>query len=372
MKLSDLPDIEFVSADEQEILTYIINLYTTITGRSLAQGDPVRLFLNVITAVVIMLCNKINYTGKQNLLRYAEGDNLDHLGILVGVERIASKAAVTTTKITLSEARAVSTLIPAGTRTTAGDNVFFAIDENVTILAGETEASVSATCTIAGTIGNGYLVGQINKIVDPVPYVTAMSNTTISEGGADVEDDESLREAIRVAPENYSVAGPSGEYINIAKRASVLIKDVDVITPNPGEVLITPLLVDGGIPGQEMLNIVKNACDARTVRPLTDHVFVKAPQVVNFDVKVTYYIKRADEARSVAIQNSVTAAVAGYVLWQKSKLGRDINPDELLSLLKKAGIKRAVISAPIYTVVQNNFVAIADAVNVTLGGLEDE
>lgn len=78
MRLNDLPDIDFVSADEQEILAEIINLYTSITGRTLTQGDPVRLFLYVIVLIVVMLCNKINYTGKQNLLRYAEGSNLDH------------------------------------------------------------------------------------------------------------------------------------------------------------------------------------------------------------------------------------------------------------------------------------------------------
>lgn len=128
MKLSDLPDIEFVSADEQEILSDIIKLYTEITGRTLAQGDPVRLFLCVIAAIILMLCNKINYTGKQNLLRYSAGANLDHLGILVGAERIGAKASVTTIKITLSEVRSVATNIPAGTRATAGDNVFFAID----------------------------------------------------------------------------------------------------------------------------------------------------------------------------------------------------------------------------------------------------
>lgn len=55
MKLSDLPDIEFVSADEQEILSDIIKLYTEITGRTLAQGDPVRLFLCVIAAIILML-----------------------------------------------------------------------------------------------------------------------------------------------------------------------------------------------------------------------------------------------------------------------------------------------------------------------------
>ena len=40
MKLSDLPDIEFVSADEQEILSDIIKLYTEITGQDhLVQGS---------------------------------------------------------------------------------------------------------------------------------------------------------------------------------------------------------------------------------------------------------------------------------------------------------------------------------------------
>ena len=148
MKLSDLPDIEFVSADKQEILTDITKLYTGITGRTLAQGDPVRLFLLVITTIVVMLCNKINYTGKQNLLRFAEGNNLDHLGVLVGVERIGSQAAVTTTEITLSEIRSTATIIPAGTRTTAGDNVFFAIDQDITILAGELKATAATSCTV--------------------------------------------------------------------------------------------------------------------------------------------------------------------------------------------------------------------------------
>ena len=372
MRLNDLPDIDFVSADEQEILAEIINLYTSITGRTLTQGDPVRLFLHVIVLIVIMLCNKINYTGKQNLLRYAEGANLDHLGILVGVERIGEKSAITTMKITLSEVRDIATVIPAGTRVTAGDNVFFAINQDVSILAGTIEAEAAASCTVAGTVGNGYLPGEINKIVDPIPYVAEMVNITTSEGGSDIETDDSLREAIREAPEGFSVAGPVGEYIKIAKRASTLIVDVSVTTPKPGQVLIVPLLNDGGIPGDEMLEIVKDACNAKTVRPLTDQVIVAAPEVVKFNVIVTYYINRADETRSVAIQSGVIKAINDYVVWQKSKLGRDINPDELTSLIKKAGAKRAVITSPLFQVIAENHVAIADNISVKLGGIEDE
>ena len=368
MKLSDLPDIEFVSADEQEILSDIIKLYTEITGRTLAQGDPVRLFLCVIAAIILMLCNKINYTGKQNLLRYSAGANLDHLGVLVGAERIGAKASVTTIKITLSEVRSVATNIPAGTRATAGDNVFFAIDQDATVIAGQLDVSVAATCTVAGVLGNGYLPGEINKIVDPIPYVAGMVNTTTSEGVCVV----CVGVAFRVGAEGFSVAGPVGEYIKIAKRASSLIVDVSVISPEPGQVLITPLLVGGGIPGKEMLDIVEAACSDRSVRPLTDHVHVAAPEVVNYDLTLTYYIDRANEAKSVAVQSAVAKAVEDYIDWQKSKLGRDINPDELICLIKNAGAKRAVISSPTFRIVADNHVAIAENVNVTFGGLENE
>ena len=124
------------------------------------------------------------YTGKQNLLRYATGDALDHIGVLVGAERLPASAATTTVKITLSEARATSTLVPAGTRITAGDNVFFALEEAVTIIAGETTATGSAQCTMAGPIGNGYLPGELATVVDQVPFVASIVNTTTSEGSA--------------------------------------------------------------------------------------------------------------------------------------------------------------------------------------------
>lgn len=372
MKLSDLPDIEFVSADEQEILSDIIKLYTEITGRTLAQGDPVRLFLCVIAAIILMLCNKINYTGKQNLLRYSAGANLDHLGILVGAERIGAKASVTTIKITLSEVRSVATNIPAGTRATAGDNVFFAIDQDATVIAGQLDVSVAATCTVAGVLGNGYLPGEINKIVDPIPYVAGMVNTTTSEGGSDVESDDSLREAIREAPEKFSCAGPDGAYEYFAKRASALITDVSVTSPQPGKVQIVPLLEGGEIPGEEILDAVLEVCNDRTVRPLTDQVSAVAPTKVEFDITATYYIDREDEARAATIQQQVTEAVNAFVLWQKAKLGRDVNPSELIRRIMDAGAKRVVVTAPAYAVVSETQVAVAKTTNVSLGGMEYE
>ncbi len=279
---------------------------------------------------------------------------------------------MTTVRITLAETRAISTLIPAGTRITAGDNVFFAIKNNVNILAGETTADVPAECTETGAVGNGYLPGELKTIVDPVPFVDSMVNTTTSEGGTDLESDDSYREVIHEAPEKFSCAGPDGAYKYFAKRASALIADVAVISPEPGKVQIVPLLENGELPGEEILDAVLEACNDCTARPLTDHVITVAPTKVEYDITATYYIDRADEARAATIQQQITAAVNDFRLWQKSKLGRDINPSELIRRIMDAGVKRVVITSPEYQVIDNVSVAIDKTVNVSMGGMEVE
>ena len=372
MELYNLPDIEFVTSNKEEVLTNLVALYSQITGRTLAQGDPIRLFLLTIADVIIQQRAAINYTGKQNLLRYAVGDNLDHIGVLVGAERIPASAAMTTVEITLSEKRGTTTIIPAGTRVTAGDNVFFALDNMATIATGQLKTTASATCTETGAVGNGYLAGQLKTIVDPVPFVKSIINTTTSEGGADVESDESYRAAIHEAPEKFSCAGPDGAYKYFAKRASALIVDVAVTSPAPGEVNIIPLLQGGEIPEQEILDAVDEACNDKRVRPLTDNVTVKAPTKVSYNVNATYYIDRANEARAATIQQQVKEATEEYALWQKSKLGRDLNPSELIRRIMMAGAKRVSVSEPAYKVVNETEVAVAGTVYVSFGGLEIE
>lgn len=370
-KLKSLPEIVFVDADASKVESYILSEYENITGRSLAKGDPVRLFLLTNAAVIILLLNKINEAGKQNLLRYANGNNLDHLGALVGVERIAATAAVTTMQVTLSAELGNSTIIPAGTRFTAGDNVFFALDSTMIIKAGKTSGTGSATCLETGPKGNGYIAGQLKTLVDPVPYVASVANITTSEGGADVQDDDSYREDIHGAPERFSTAGPDGAYAYHAKRASAKIADVTVWSPSAGTVEVRLLLTGGELPGDEMLQQVKATLDNKKVRPLTDNISVLAPEKVDYTISLTYYIASDNKTQATAIQNAVNAAVDDYVLWQKSKLGRDINPSELIVRVMTAGAKRVAVTAPAFKVTTDTQVAICSTKTVTLGGIED-
>lgn len=116
--------------------------------------------------------------------------------------------------------------------------------------SGETAGTVKATCSESGTTGNGFLPGQINVPMDPLPFVQAVTNLTVSSGGAAAETDEAFKERIRHAPESYSTAGPQGAYEFWAKSTSSAIKDVHAYSPAPGRVTVVPLLAEGKFQGR--------------------------------------------------------------------------------------------------------------------------
>lgn len=349
----NLPEINFVTADKEVVENEIFALYTTITGRKLAPADPIRLFLLAITNIVILLLNRINDTGKQNLLAYARGANLDHIGIALGVERLQATGAVTTMKLTASMARPEGIAIPKGTRFTSGDGAFFALAEPYYLSANETSILVKAVCTEASVKGNGYPIGSITTLVDPIPYIASVTNTTISEGGADVETDDAFRERIREAPESFSCAGAEGAYEFFTKKASALISSVKVVSPKPGDVVVYPGLVSGEIAKAEILTLVETALTDKKVRPLTDNVSVKAPIAKNYSINLQYYIDSDNAYYADTIKARVDEAVTDYTKWQSGKVGRDIIPSELIRRIMEAGAKRVTVNSPIFTVVKD-------------------
>ncbi|TEB13355.1 baseplate assembly protein [Pelotomaculum propionicicum] len=364
----NLPEITFADKSAQQIEADIVNRYAQITGQSLALADPRRKFIQAIVPILAQQRALIDFAAKQNLLGYSTGDYLDHIGAISGTERLQPSYAKTTVRFNLSTA--VQQTIPAGTRVTAGDGVFFAVQEAVVVEAAQAYADVGCQCTVAGTVGNGYLPGEINKLADPIQWVQSVANTTTSEGGADIEADDPYAERIHEAPEGFSVAGPEGAYIYWAKTANQSIIDVAVRSPSAGVVEIRPLLTGGVIPGQEVLDAVLAACSDKTKRPLTDNVQVLAPTAVNYDITLTYWISTADSSTAASIQVAVAQAVVDYRTWQKAKLGRAIDPSELVYRVKAAGAKRVAVTLPVYVAIETYQVAAEGTVTVTYGGLE--
>lgn len=287
--------------------------------------------------------------------------------------RNPAAAATTTLRFTLSAERDTATGIPQGTRVSTAGSIYFATDMYAEIPAGSTTVDVPATCTVAGTDGNGLAIGELATIVDPIPYVASVSNTTATEGGAEIESDADLAERVFLAPGAYSTAGPEDGYIYHAKAYSPAVGDVEATSDQEaGTVDIVFIMADGSTPGEEMIEGMEGYLQGKTIRPMTDLVRVAAPEEVQYTINLTYYINRSDSAKAVTIQAAVAQAMEDYKVWQRA-IGRDINPSKLVAMVMEAGAKRVTMTAPTYTAVAATKVsALQGEAIVTYGGLEDD
>ena len=139
------------------------------------------MFLRGIEALMVQQRILIDECAKQGLLAYATEDNLDHLGVLVGTDRLAASSATVTLQFSLDSAREMATIIPEGTRATAGDGIMFATDEAAIIPPQATSTTATATCTSSGSSGNDYAPGELTNLVDPVPFVAKAVEAVIEK-----------------------------------------------------------------------------------------------------------------------------------------------------------------------------------------------
>ena len=177
-------------------------------------------------------------------------------------------------------------------------------------------------------------------------------------------DDEDIHNFVRI----LEIAGRKGGQLpQIVENTSRAISQKMEISQQ-----IRVLLAGGQLPGAAYITALTAYLNNTEVRKLTDTLTVLAPTESHYDVTLTYYINESDKNRAGQIQTSVNEAVADYILWQRSRIGRDINPDELVQRVKAAGAKRVVITSPVYTAVNDESVAICTSQTVTYGGLEDD
>ena len=116
---------------------------------------------------------------------------------------------------------------------------------------------------------------------------------------------------------------------------------------------------------------VKSVLNEENIRPLTDKVNIKEPNKVNYSVDFDYYIEKDNETLVNVIKSNVDKTMQEYVNWQKEKIGKDINPDELIKRLKIAGVKRVVLRDPVFQKLDFNQVAINNRIVSNYQGVEE-
>lgn len=349
---------DFIERDVNLIVTEMVADYEQRTGRTLQPAQVERLLINAFAYREALIRNKIQYVALQNLVEFSNAPVLDELGRLVGVARLAASSASVEIEFTLVAGHGGVT-IPASTRVASIDNLaVFATTTDTIVAPGVTSVTVTANSISTGTAANNYALGTITEILDPLAFLSAATNTTVSGGGAAIESDEALRERIKLAPSTFSNAGSRGAYKYFALSASPSIIDVSVLGPNdtpaagPGEVNIFPLMEDGSVTPPTVLDAVLATCNDEKVRPLTDQVNVSSPTRTDYDIEVDVTI--FTDADPTVTQSDIQTRLDAFVLAKRQTLGQDVKISQIIAQSVTSGVYDVSVVSPAADIIVDN------------------
>lgn len=362
----------FIDINPEIIIAQIKDDYEQLTGKTLYPGQVEQLLINAFAYREYMLRVKIQDAAMQNLVEFSRAPFLDYLGQLVGVRRLPASKAVCPVKLTLIAGHG-NIIIPKDLRIQSIDGeAVFLLDDELSVDAGTNEVIANFTCISEGEKGNGYESGKISIILDPQPYLFSVENIETTTGGSDQETDLGLRNRIMIAPQSFSNAGSRGAYEYFARSANPGIAAVGITSPVPGQVNIYPLMKNGEMPNQSILDEVYNACNSEKVRPLTDTVIVQEPGQKTYNITVNLTLITGT-VESEAIQQ-VKAGLQNYANSRRNNLGLDVVRERIISeCMRVSNVYNVTVLEPAFTVVINpDEVAKCENITVNVTGYSDE
>lgn len=182
------------------------------------------------------------------------------------------------------------------------------------------------------------------------------------------ESDSDLRKRVQLAPEGFSVAGPEGAYIFHALNADSQVLDASVMSPAPGQVLVTVLSREGdGTASAALLAAVSGSLNADDVRPLTDQVTVQGAEIVPYQVEASIYTFPGPD--SAVVLNEARAQLDAYVA-ECHRLGREVVISALHAALHVAGVQRVELAQPAANIpISTNQAPNCTSITITHGGV---
>lgn len=217
-----------------------------------------------------------------------------------------------------------------------------------------------------------YATGSDLDVV-AAPFATRMILTPadpLTGAPAVMENDSSLRERAMLGPEGFSVAGPAGAYVKLARQASPDVLDASCTSPEPGTVLVSVLSRDdGGVADQALIDQVMAAVSAEDVRPLTDYVVVASAEIIPFEVEAV--IKTFNGPDSEVVMTLARSRLDEHIA-RSYRLGRDITRSSLIAALCPDGVQDVNLIKPAASIViEPEQAALCTGITITHGGLAE-
>lgn len=191
-------------------------------------------------------------------------------------------------------------------------------------------------------IGNNFDVAR--------QVVTPADETTIPPTEAVMEDDDSYRQRIRLSWYARNTAGAREAYEYYARTVGSMVLDARAYGPpdtEPGCVDVYVLSGEGdGTPSAELLATVSDALSPEDVRPLTDFVTVKAPEILTYRVDATLVISTGPDTDAV-----VAAAREALDTYTASvhAIEADVSLAGIYAALKQEGVDDVILRSPTAT-----------------------
>ncbi len=310
------------------------------TGVSLSGGGDMALRLYALAAEISSLWAQVEWTKNQSFPQTASGGILDLHAYARGLERTSSVAATGSIRFEIDEVRSEDITVASSTVCLNAAGVEFATVSPAIIKAGELFCLAPAAAKTAGKAGNVPANSVIFMSLAPVGVVKCYNPEAFS-GGADIEDDESLRARVLASyaslPNGSNKAYYESEALNTDGVAAVCVLPkarglgtVDIIIASPS-----------GIPSAALVSAVKSKFE--TQREICVDVEVSAPTTVSVPVSVTITVEDGYEFNSVAAK--VKAVLGEYFCG--SLLGKSVLRAKLgYVIFGIKGVKNYSISLP--------------------------
>lgn len=181
------------------------------------------------------------------------------------------------------------------------------------------------------------------------------------------ESDEDFKRRIQLSFEAFTTAGSEASYIFHGLSADGQVADITALSPSEGVVEIYVLSRTGtGAADSTLLSKVNAALNAKTVRPLTDHVQVFSVDVVNFSV-VAELVLFAGPDENLVLANA-QLELDKYLANSRGN-GLDITISGLHHALHQAGVQKVnLVSPTVDVVIQPHQVGYCTNQTITVGG----
>ena len=212
-------------------------------------------------------------------------------------------------------------------------------------------------------IGARYLVTRL--------LVTPADPSAVPPVAAVYESDTDFRARIQLSLEGYTTAGSQGSYIFHGLSADGSVRDIQAISPAPGQVTVYVLSREGdGEASAELQAKVIAALNAEDVRPLTDQVTVLSANIVDYQIaaELTLY----DGPDASVVRTAALNAVEDYAESIK-RIGFDVALSGLYQALHQPGVQSVRLIEPAASLIlAEGEASHLTGITLTIAGSPDE